>query len=209
MRDWQLALDDMPLIGILRGISPKTCVEIARVLYDEGFQILEVPLNSPSPYDSIRQLTLEFPDRIIGAGTVTTPAQVQACADSGCRLIIAPNFSPTVADAAKKADILYCPGVVTPTEAFLALESGADALKLFPAELVTPDVVRAMRAVLPDQIPLITVGGITPDNMGPYLAAGANGFGIGSALYRPGKSASNVRAAAREFVCAFRAGPCR
>lgn len=200
---WHHAFHTMSLIAILRGVKPPECIEIARVLYEEGFQIIEVPLNSPAPYESIRQLTIEFPNRVIGAGTVISPEQVKACAESGCKLIVTPGFNPMVADAVKRVGLIYCPGVATPTEAFVALDSGADALKLFPAEMITPDVVRAMRAVLPLKSPLIPVGGITPSRMDSYFAAGANGFGIGSALYRPDKSISDIRTSASKFVRAF------
>jgi 2-dehydro-3-deoxyphosphogalactonate aldolase len=197
---WQSAFDEMPLIAILRGIQPDECVEIAGAIFDAGFRILEVPLNSPNPFDSIASLTKMFPEHFIGAGTVTTVEAVESCAAAGCRLIVTPNFNSKIASAVKAHNIMYFPGVATPSEAFAALEAGADGLKLFPGEMITPTVVKAMRAVLPATTSVIPVGGVTATNMADYVAAGANGFGIGSALYRPAKSIEEIRASAKIFV---------
>ena len=201
---WNSAFNAIPLIAILRGINPEECLDIAQVLFDEGIEILEVPLNSPDPFNSICQITSAYPDRMIGAGTITSVNQVDQCIAAGCKLIVAPNLNLDVAKAATETGLVYCPGVATPTEAFLALEHGASSLKLFPAELVTPSIVKAFRAVLPNDIDLIPVGSITTKNMAPYQAAGANGFGIGSALYKPGKLKTEIRTSAREFVTVCR-----
>lgn len=201
---WHQAITNMPLIAILRGITPEEAVDVAEVLIDAGFLLIEVPLNSPTPYKTIEKLVLSYGEKaIVGAGTVLTPDQVTATIDAGGKLIVAPNLNPLVASAACSASTMYCPGVATPTEAFSALEQGAAAIKLFPAELIQPQVVSAMRAVLPPETVMLPVGGISPDNMQPYIGAGAKGFGIGSAIYKPGKSVSAVGDSARRFVSAF------
>lgn len=202
--NWQQAIERMPLIAILRGIEPDEAETVAEALFDEGFEFLEVPLNSPDPYTSIRRMTAAFPGRFIGAGTVTAVDKAQACLEAGSNIVVTPNLSPEVANVVAVSPARYCPGVATPSEAFAALALGADLLKLFPAEMIKPDVVRAMRAVLPPKTLLALVGGITPDNMGDYLAAGANGFGIGSSLYKPGKSIDEIRRDAAAFVLAYR-----
>jgi 2-dehydro-3-deoxyphosphogalactonate aldolase len=202
-------LDRLPLIAILRGVTPEAVVAIGEALVREGFAIVEVPLNSPQPLESIRRLrgALGGTNVLVGAGTVTSPAEVRAVADAGGALIVMPHSDPEVVRAAKRAGLACTPGVATPTEAFAALANGADALKLFPAELLTPAVVKAMRAVLPKGTRLLPVGGITPDNMAPYVAAGAAGFGLGSALYKPNDSAEAVAANARAFVDAWKRLP--
>ncbi|MFT5111099.1 MAG: 2-dehydro-3-deoxyphosphogalactonate aldolase [Parasphingorhabdus sp.] len=203
-QQWQQCFQDLPLIAILRGIQPGECLEIAKAIFDAGFRILEVPLNSPQPLESIALLAEKFPTQFIGAGTVTTVGAVDSCAQSGCKLVVTPNFNPKIAERVKQHDMIYYPGIATPSEAFMALEAGADGLKLFPAELISPAVAKALRAVLPLTTQLIPVGGITPDNMADYIAAGTNGFGIGSALYKPGKSVQDIRDSAQAFVTAFR-----
>lgn len=200
------ALQHLPLVAILRGVQPAEVEGIADALYAEGFRVIEVPLNSPDALDSIARLARRMPaDAVVGAGTVLS---VQAVADvqaAGGRIIVMPHADASVICAAKARGLACVPGAATPTEAFAALHAGADAVKLFPAELVTPTVVKAMRAVLPKSLRLLPVGGITPDNMGPYLQAGAAGFGLGSALYSPGLSAAEVGQRARAFVQAWRA----
>ena len=197
-------LDRLPLVAILRGVAPEAVVAIGEALARAGFAIVEVPLNSPQPLESIRRLRDALgTDMLVGAGTVTTPAQARGVADAGGRLIVMPHSDPEVVRAAKAAGLLCVPGVATPTEAFAALAAGADALKLFPAELVTPTVLQAMRAVLPKGTRCLPVGGITPHNMAPYVAAGAAGFGLGSALYKPDAAADTVAANARAFVDAW------
>lgn len=202
--DWQDVIERMPLIAILRGIEPEESETVAGCLFDEGFEILEVPLNSPEACTSISRMTRAFPEQFIGAGTVISPDGVKDCLEAGSNIVVTPNLNPEVARAVKASAARYCPGITTPNEAFTALELGADLLKLFPAEMISPDVVRAMRAVLPPETLLAPVGGISADNMGDYLGAGASGFGIGSALYRPGKSIAEIHRDARTFVEAFR-----
>jgi len=198
-------LKDLPLIAILRGVTPDEIVAVGRALYDAGFRVIEIPLNSPQPYESIRRLTAELGDScLIGAGTVLTETQVAEVAAAGGRLIVSPNANLAVIRASKAAGLVSAPGVATPSEGFAALEAGADSLKLFPAEQLGPAVVKAWRAVFPRELALLPVGGITPDNMGPYVAAGANGFGLGSALYKPGLSAAQVSANAQAFAAGWR-----
>lgn len=195
------ALDTCPLIAILRGIRPFEAEAIGAVLVDAGFRVIEVPLNSPDPLQSIAILQRRFGDRaIIGAGTVMSPADVKAVAGAGGRLIVMPHGDPTVIAAAKSAGLFVTPGIATPTEAFTALGAGADALKLFPAEMITPSVVKAMLAVLPKGTRLIPVGGIGTANISRFRVAGAAAFGIGSMLYAPGKSPTEVAAAATRLV---------
>ena len=202
MKSW---LDPLPLVAILRGLTPDESVAIGRVLVDAGFRMLEVPLNSPQPFESIRRMVDALGDGyLIGAGTVLDPADVKNVADAGGRLIVMPHADVNVIRAAKQAGLYCVPGVATPTEAFAALAAGADALKLFPAEQASPAVLKAWRAVLPKDLAVLPVGGIAPDNMGPWLAAGAGGFGIGSSLYAPGRPASDVATRARAFADAWR-----
>ena len=199
-------LKDLPLIAILRGVTLDEIVPVGRALYDAGFRVIEIPLNSPQPFDSIRRLTAELgEDCLIGAGTVLTEAQVAEVDAAGGRLIVSPNANLAVIRASKAAGLVSAPGVATPSEGFAALDAGADSLKLFPAEQLGPAVVKAWRAVFPKELALLPVGGITPDNMGPYVAAGANGFGLGSALYKPGLSAAQVSANAQAFAAGWRA----
>jgi 2-dehydro-3-deoxyphosphogalactonate aldolase len=199
-------LKDLPLIAILRGVTPDEIVAVGRALYDAGFRVIEIPLNSPQPYESIRRLTAELGEScLIGAGTVLTEAQVAEVDAAGGRLIVSPNANLAVIRASKAAGLVSAPGVATPSEGFAALDAGADSLKLFPAEQLGPAVVKAWRAVFPKELALLPVGGITPDNMGPYVAAGANGFGLGSALYKPGLSAAQVSANAQAFAAGWRA----
>jgi len=198
-------LDRLPLVAILRGVAPDEVVSIGEALVSVGFAIIEVPLNSPEPLESIQRLSERFGEEIlIGAGTVTTPAQVDDVARAGGRLIVMPHSDGDVVRAAKQAGLVCVPGIATPTEAFAALANGADALKLFPAEMLTPAVLRSIRAVLPARTRFLPVGGITPDGMAAYVAAGAAGFGLGSALYRRGDDAGRVSANARDFVEAWR-----
>lgn len=199
-------LKDLPLIAILRGVTPDEIVAVGRALHDAGFRVIEIPLNSLQPYESIRRLTAELGEScLIGAGTVLTEAQVAEVDAAGGRLIVSPNANLAVIRASKAAGLVSAPGVATPSEGFAALDAGADSLKLFPAEQLGPAVVKAWRAVFPKELALLPVGGITPDNMGPYVAAGANGFGLGSALYKPGLSAAQVSANAQAFAAGWAA----
>ena len=201
------ALAACPLIAILRGITPDEAVPVGAALVEEGLCVIEVPLNSPEPLRSIAALSKAIGDRaVIGAGTVMTADDVAAVASVGGRLIVMPHGDATLIRAAKARGLVVAPGVATPSEAFAALAAGADALKLFPAEMITTSVVKAMRAVLPRGVRLIPVGGISAAIIPAYRAAGADGFGIGSTLYAPGKSVADVRAAARELVAAVRIG---
>jgi 2-dehydro-3-deoxyphosphogalactonate aldolase len=203
-------LEPLPLIAVLRGITADEVPEIGAVLADAGFPILEVPLNSPQPLASVRALAARFGERcLVGAGTVVDVADVARVADAGGRLVVMPHGDPRIIAEAKRRDLICIPGVATPTEAFAALAEGANGLKLFPAEQLPPAVVRAWRAVLPAQTLLLPVGGITPASLEAYWAAGANGFGTGSGLYRPGATASQVAAAAAAFAAAFHALPAR
>ena len=198
-------LDRLPLVAILRGVTPDEVVDVSCALVDAGFAIIEVPLNSPNPLESIERLHAKLGEEIlIGAGTVTKPAQVKEIAAVGGRLIVMPHCDAEVVRAAKGAGLACIPGIATPTEGFAALANGADALKLFPAELLTPAVLKSMRAVFPSATRFLPVGGITPDAMASYVAAGAAGFGLGGALYRRGDDASRVAANARDFVAAWK-----
>jgi 2-dehydro-3-deoxyphosphogalactonate aldolase len=198
-------LDRLPLVAILRGVTPQEVLSIGAALASAGFAIIEVPLNSPRPLESIERLRAKFADEIlIGAGTVMTPAQVKDVAAAGGRLIVMPHGDANVVRAAKAAGLACIPGVSTPTEGFAALANGADALKLFPAELLTPAVLKAMRTVFPTATRFFPVGGITPDSMASYVAAGAAGFGLGGALYRRGDDTSRVATNARDFVAAWK-----
>lgn len=199
------ALQHLPLVAILRGITPAEVEAVADALYTEGFRVIEVPLNSPDALDSIARLARRMPaDALIGAGTVLSTEAVAQVQAAGGRLIVMPHADVAVIRAAKAQGLCCVPGAATPTEAFAAAQAGADAVKLFPAELVTPTVVKAMRAVLPKALRLLPVGGITPDNMAPYVQAGAAGFGLGSALYSPGLDAAGAAVRARAFVQAWR-----
>lgn len=198
----QPALARLPFIAILRGIRPQEALDVGQALVDAGWHIIEVPLNSPQPLHSILALAAAFPNALIGAGTVLEPEQVHQVHKAGGKLIVAPNFNADVVRAAADLGMVCLPGVFTPTEAFAALDAGATGLKLFPAEMIPPAGVKAMRAVLPASTLLLPVGGISPANIGAYLAAGANGFGIGSALYTAGKSAAEVKQSALDFAAA-------
>jgi 2-dehydro-3-deoxyphosphogalactonate aldolase len=200
-------LQSLPLVAILRGLTPAEAPAIGQALVGAGFGLLEVPLNSPEPLQSIRLLAQQQPGALVGAGTVLRVQDVQAVHAAGGRLIVSPHCNPEVIRAAVALGMVCLPGIATPTEAFAALDAGAHALKLFPAEAATPAVVKALLAVLPAGTGMLPVGGISPQNMAPWRAAGARGFGIGSALYKPGKTAAAVAEDARAFVAAWRALP--
>lgn len=198
-------LNNMPLVAILRGVKPEDAVEVGQALIDAGFVIIEVPLNSPNALESIRLLAAALGERaLIGAGTVLSVDDAQAVAGAGGKLIVMPHSDPQVIRAAKELGCIAVPGVMTPTEAFSALKNGADALKLFPAEAISPSALKALRAVLPKQTALLPVGGIAPDTMADYWAAGASGFGLGSALFKPGKPLQAIQDDAARFVQSFK-----
>jgi 2-dehydro-3-deoxyphosphogalactonate aldolase len=204
VRSFEDALAACPLIAILRGVQPDDCLAIGQALADAGFTIIEVPLNSPEPYESIGLLARALGDRaLIGAGTVTRPRQVDEVAQAGGRLIVMPHANVQVVVEAKALTLTALPGFATPTEAFAALDAGADGLKLFPAEAYPPRVLKSLRAVLPKEVPILPVGSITVENMGEYWAAGANGFGLGSALYKPGATPEEVGKTATRFKAAL------
>lgn len=195
-----------PLIAILRGIRPEEAEDIGEALVAAGFAIIEVPLNSPDPFDSIARLSRRLAGRaVIGAGTVLSTTAVDGVAAAGGTVVIAPNANVTVIGAAVARGMVAVPGIATPTEAFAALDAGAAALKLFPAEAASPAVLKAMRAVLPRDARVLPVGGITPSALGEWHAAGAAGYGLGSALYAPGMSVQMVGERARAFVATWRA----
>lgn len=199
------ALLENGLIAILRGLRPQEAVAIGDVLYQAGFRVIEVPLNSPQPYDSIRLLRQSLPaDCLIGAGTVMTAEQVKLVKEAGGQVIVMPHSDAKVLRAAKEAGLYLSPGVATPNEAFAALAEGADVLKLFPAEQMSPAVVKAWLAVLPMGTTLLPVGGITPDNMKVFLDAGVKGFGLGSGLFKPGMSVADVSERAHAYVAAWK-----
>ena len=199
-----LTLVPTPLVAILRGVRPDEVEAIAAPIVEAGFGAIEVPLNSPEPLASIAILARRFGERVVvGAGTVLEPYQVDDVAEAGARLVVAPNADRAVIKRAAKLKLVVLPGVATMTEAFEALKAGASGLKLFPGEAIPPEVVRAWRSVLPKATPLLPVGGITPERIGPYRRAGADGFGIGSALYKPGASVEAVAHAALAFAKAW------
>lgn len=198
-------LRQLPLVAILRGMKPEEAPWVLETLVAAGFRILEVPLNSPRPLESIAYLVRHAPPGVlIGAGTVLTEAEVEGVAATGAKLMIAPNYAPPMIVAAKARGLITLPGVATPTEAFAALAAGADGLKMFPGELLPPAAVKAWRAVLPKDTLLVPTGGVTPDNVAAYRAAGADGLGIGSALYKPDMSRDELAQKAAAFVAAIR-----
>jgi 2-dehydro-3-deoxyphosphogalactonate aldolase len=201
--EFRQRLIEQPVVAILRGITPAEILDVAKALIDQGFRLIEVPLNSPNAIESIRLLAETFGDQaLVGAGTVLNTDEVAAVRDVGGRMIVSPNTSVEVIRASVEQDLLSLPGFATPSEAFSAVDAGAHGLKLFPAEGCPPHVLKAMMAVLPPAVPILAVGGVSDANMTDYWSAGAKGFGIGSALYKPGRSASEVSEAAKRFATA-------
>jgi len=197
--------DRLPFVAILRGIVPAEAASIARVLAKAGFSIIEVPMNSPEPLKSIRRMHEELGnDTLLGAGTVLSAAWIPQIAEAGGRIIVMPHADTEVIRAAKSSGLYCTPGIATPTEGFAALAAGADALKLFPAELLTPRILKAFKAVFAKDTLFIPVGGITPEMISPYHAAGAGGFGLGAALFKPGMSADEVAQRAQTYVETWR-----
>ena len=196
---------DLPIVAILRGLKPEEALSILDALVAAGIRIVEVPLNSPRPLESLRQLVRQAgDDLLIGAGTVLTVDEVSAVAETGARLIVAPNCDPPVIGKAKALGLAALPGAATPSEAFAALRAGADGLKMFPGEMLPPSVLKAWLAVLPPGTLLVPVGGVSLENMSDYFAAGAAGVGIGSALYKPGITAADLQARALKFAQRYR-----
>jgi 2-dehydro-3-deoxyphosphogalactonate aldolase len=194
-------LDECPLIAIIRGVKPDEAEAIGEAIYEGGIRIIEVPLNSPDPFTSIERLAKQFGERaLVGAGTVLDPADVGRVRDVGGRIIVSPDTNAEVIKATAAAGLVSSPGYFTPSEAFTAIRAGATALKLFPAEGASPTVLKAQRAVLPKDMPLLVVGGVQPGNMQPWLEAGANGFGLGGGLYKPGQTPAETLDNARAYV---------
>lgn len=202
LRPW---LRDLPLIAILRGITPVDADAAIDALEEAGWRIVEVPLNSPDALETLRRMVKRAGARLlVGAGTVLSVAEVEAIAVAGAKLMVAPNCDPAVIRAAAAKGMVTAPGVATPTEAFNALSAGAGALKMFPGEMLPPMAVKAWRAVLPPETLLLPVGGVAPDNIAAYLKAGANGFGIGGSVYKPGMAIAELSARAKALAAAFR-----
>jgi 2-dehydro-3-deoxyphosphogalactonate aldolase len=198
-------LGECPLIAIIRGVTPDDAEATGDALFDAGIRIIEVPLNSPEPLKSIGLLARKLGEQaLVGAGTVLEAEDVALVKEAGGRIIVAPDTNAKVISAAAAAGLVSCPGYFTPSEAFAALRAGAHGLKLFPAEGASPSVLKAQRAVLPGDVPIIVVGGVKPDNMQPWTDAGAAGFGLGSGLYKPGQSAADTADKARAYVAAVR-----
>jgi 2-dehydro-3-deoxyphosphogalactonate aldolase len=194
-----------PLVAIIRGVTPDEVEAIGEAILAGGIEIIEVPLNSPEPLQSIRRLAGRLAGRaLVGAGTVLNDSHVGEVVEAGGRLVVSPNTNTAVIHATVMAGMVSSPGYFTPSEAFAALDAGAHCLKLFPAEGASPTVLKAQKAVLPPQVPVLAVGGITPDNMGPWLDAGANGFGLGGGIYKPGQSPEETEAKARAYVAGLR-----
>jgi 2-dehydro-3-deoxyphosphogalactonate aldolase len=197
----KLHLGQCPLVAIVRGITPDEADAIGEAVQQSGIRIIEVPLNSPDPLKSIERLAKRFgDDMLVGAGTVLKPDQARQVRDAGGRIVVSPNTNAAVISATAQAGLISAPGYFTPSEAFTAIDAGATALKLFPAEAATPSVLKAQLAVIPKDIPVLAVGGITPDNMHPWLDAGATGFGLGGGLYKSGQSPAETLDKARSYV---------
>ena len=194
-------LKSLPLIAILRGIRPEECIDIGCELFEIGFRIIEIPLNSPDAFKSIEKLVLKLKDKaLIGGGTITNIKQLQLLSDVGGKLAVMPHTDLKLIRKAKMLNFVCFPGVASPSEALAALNSGADGLKVFPAELITPKVLKSWKAILPEKTMLFPVGGIIPESMESYILAGATGFGLGSALYRPGQSVLDVGLMGKIFI---------
>lgn len=201
---FQAAIAGMPVVAILRGVEPDEVVEIAQAILDVGIRVIEVPLNSPQPLASIRKLVEHFGSQaVIGAGTVLSVSEVEACHEAGAQIIVSPNTEPEVIRATVAAGMVSLPGCLTPTEAFTALSAGANAIKLFPGEMVSAATVKAMRAVLPKSALVFVVGGVSTALIPAYREAGADGFGVGGSIYKAGFTADKARASAAEFAAAL------
>lgn len=196
-------LASCPLVAIIRGVRPEEAEAVARAIFDAGIRIIEVPLNSPDPFTSIERIASALGNQaLIGAGTVLDPADVKRVRDSGGLLVVSPNTEPQVIRATVQADMVSCPGMFTPTEAFTALAAGAHALKFFPGDAASPSVVKALRAVLPKHVPVMVTGGVSADSIPSWFEAGANAVGLGSGLYKSGQDIEATGEKARAFVAA-------
>jgi 2-dehydro-3-deoxyphosphogalactonate aldolase len=194
-------LAECPLVAIIRGVTPDEVEAVGEAIWEAGIRVIEVPLNSPDPFESIRRLAGRMGERaLVGAGTVLEVSQVQSVKDAGGRLIVSPSTFTPVIEATAAAGMVSTPGYFTPSEAFDALRAGAHGLKLFPAEAATPAVLKAQRAVIPKDVPVLVVGGVKPDQLRPWIEAGASGFGLGSGVYKPGRSAEETGMRARAYV---------
>ena len=198
-------LEECPLIAIIRGVIPDQAEAVGEAVQEAGIRIIEVPLNSPDPIKSIERLAKRFGETmLVGGGTILRPLQVRDVREAGGQLIVSPNTNPDVISATAQANLVSCPGYFTPSEAFSALNAGASALKLFPAEGASPSVLKAQMAVIPKDVPIIVVGGVKSDSMHPWIEAGAAGFGLGSGLYQPGQSPAETLEKARTYVAEVR-----
>jgi 2-dehydro-3-deoxyphosphogalactonate aldolase len=205
VEDFRRYFAECPLVAIIRGVTPAEAEAIAGALYEGGIRIIEVPLNSPRPFESIRTIADSFGDRaLVGAGTVLDPDDVAKVKDAGGQLVVSPNTDIPVIEATVAAGMVSSPGYFTPSEAFDAILAGAHSIKLFPAEAASPKVVKAQKAVLPKEVPLIVVGGVTPESIPGWLEGGADGFGLGGGLYKPGQDAQTTLQKARAYVAAVR-----
>ena len=202
--DFNRYFAECPLVAIIRGVAPAEAQDIAGALIEGGIRIIEVPLNSPQPFESIRLIAEAFGDQaLVGAGTVLDPSDVASVRIAGGRLIVSPNTNLDVIRATVSAGMVSLPGYFTPSEAFAAIQAGAHSIKLFPAEAASPAVVKSQKAVLPKDVPLIVVGGVTPQSIPGWIAAGADGFGLGGGLYKPGQDAATTLQKARGYVAAL------
>jgi len=205
VEDFRRHFAECPLVAIIRGVTPGEAKAIAGALYEGGIRIIEVPLNSPQPFESIRTIADAYGDRaLVGAGTVLHPDDVARVKDAGGRLVVSPNTDIPVIEATVAAGLVSSPGYFTPSEAFDAILAGAHSIKLFPAEAASPKVVKAQKAVLPNDVPLIVVGGVTPESIPEWIGGGADGFGLGGGLYKPGQDTETTLAKARAYVAAVR-----
>lgn len=205
VEDFRRHFAECPLVAIIRGVTPGEAKAIAGALYEGGIRIIEVPLNSPQPFESIRTIADAYGDRaLVGAGTVLHPDDVARVKDAGGRLVVSPNTDIPVIEATVAAGLVSSPGYFTPSEAFDAILAGAHSIKLFPAEAASPKVVKAQKAVLPNDVPLIVVGGVTPESIPDWIGGGVDGFGLGGGLYKPGQDTETTLAKARAYVAAVR-----
>jgi len=205
VEDFRRHFAECPLVAIIRGVTPGEAKAIAGALYEGGIRIIEVPLNSPQPFESIRTIADAYGDRaLVGAGTVLHPDDIARVKDAGGRLVVSPNTDIPVIEATVAAGLVSSPGYFTPSEAFDAILAGAHSIKLFPAEAASPKVVKAQKAVLPNDVPLIVVGGVTPESIPEWIGGGADGFGLGGGLYKPGQDTETTLAKARAYVAAVR-----